>query len=131
MLVHHGFGGMLSHLSSSESAPPLYYVLVWVWTQGLRRRARSAFARFSALAGTLTIPVLYAGGREISARVGLWAAALATFSPIMYYYSQEARAYALLVLFGAASHSSAGSARCGSPSGAAWRWWAARRRSRC
>ena len=44
---------------------------------------------------------MFACGREISQRVGLWAAALATFSPAMYYYSQEARAYALLVLFSA------------------------------
>ncbi len=100
ILVHRSFGGMLSHLSSSESAPPLYYVLAWAWTK-LFGTGALGFRSLSALAGTLTIPVVFACGREISQRVGLWAAALATFSPAMYYYSQEARAYALLVLFSA------------------------------
>ena len=36
-------------------------------------------------------------------RVGLWAAALAALSPALYYYSQEARAYALLILLSAAA----------------------------
>jgi hypothetical protein len=100
ILVHRSFGGMLSHLASSESAPPLYYVLAWAWTHVFGTGA-VGFRSLSALAGTLTIPVVYACGRETSERVGLWAAALATFSPAMYYYSQEARAYALLVLFSA------------------------------
>jgi mannosyltransferase len=102
ILVHRSFGGMISHLASSESAPPLYYVLAWVWTHVFGTGA-IGFRSLSALAGTLTIPVVYASGREISQRVGVWAAALATFSPAMYYYSQEARAYALLVLFSAAA----------------------------
>jgi hypothetical protein len=102
ILVHRSFGGMLSHLASSESAPPLYYVLAWAWTHVFGAGA-VGFRSLSALAGTLTIPIVYACGREISERVGLWAAALTTFSPAMYYYSQEARAYALLVLFSAAA----------------------------
>jgi mannosyltransferase len=102
VLVQRGFGGMLSHLSSSESAPPLYYVLIWGWTKVFGTGVLG-FRSFSATIGTLTIPVLYAAGREISARVGLWLAALATVSPIMYYYSQEARCYALLILFSAAA----------------------------
>lgn len=101
-LVHRGFGGMLSHLSSSESAPPLYYVLVWAWTKVFGSGVLG-FRSFSALIGTLTIPMLYAAGREVSARVGLWLAALATVSPIMFYYSQEARCYALLILFSVAA----------------------------
>lgn len=101
-LVHRGFGGMFSHLSSSESAPPLYYVLVWAWTKVFGGGVLG-FRSFSATIGTLTIPILYAVGREVSARVGLWLAALATVSPIMYYYSQEARCYALLILFSAAA----------------------------
>jgi len=101
-LVHRGFGGMLSHLSSSESAPPLYYVLAWIWTR-IFGNGPIGFRTLSALAGTLTIPVIWACGREISDRVAGWAAALAVVSPAMYYYSQEARAYALLILFCAAA----------------------------
>jgi mannosyltransferase len=100
LLVRRGFAGMLSHLSASESAPPLYYVLVWAWTKvfGL---GVIGFRSFSALVGTLTIPVMYLAGRRVSERVGLWAAALATVNPAMYYYSQEARCYALLIFFSA------------------------------
>jgi uncharacterized membrane protein len=102
ILVRRGFGGMLSHLSASESAPPLYYVLVWAWTKVFGIGV-VAFRSFSALAGTLTVPAMYAAGRRISTRVGMWAAALTIFSPAMYYYSQEARCYALLILFAAAA----------------------------
>ena len=102
ILVHRGFSGMLSHLSGSESAPPLYYTLVWAWTK-VFGAGPLAFRSFSALVGTLTIPVMYAAGKQISPRIGVWAAALATVSPAMYFYSQEARAYALMVLFSAAA----------------------------
>jgi mannosyltransferase len=100
VLVRRGFSGMLSHLSSSESAPPLYYILVWAWTK-LFGVGPLGFRSFSALVGALTIPVMYAAGRRISTRAGLWAAALATVNPAMYYYSQEARAYALVILLSA------------------------------
>jgi hypothetical protein len=102
ILVHRGFSGMLSHLTSSESAPPLYYILVWAWTKVFGAGA-IGFRSFSALVGTATIPVMYAAGREISPRTGAWAALLTTVSPSMYFFSQEARAYALLVLFSAAA----------------------------
>ena len=102
ILVQRGFTGMLSHLSSSESAPPLYYVLVWGWTKVFGVGVLG-FRSFSALAGTLTVPVMYLAGRHVSPRVGVWAAALTTFNPAMYYYSQETRSYALLILFSAAA----------------------------
>jgi 4-amino-4-deoxy-L-arabinose transferase-like glycosyltransferase len=100
VLVHRGFSGMLSHLSSSESAPPLYYVLVWAWTK-LFGAGAVGFRSLSALVGTLTVPVLYLAGRRVSERAGVWAAALAACNPAMYYYSQEARCYALLIFFSA------------------------------
>ncbi len=102
ILVHRGFSGMLSHLAKSESAPPFYYILVWAWTK-VFGAGPLAFRSFSALIGTLTIPVMYLAGRQLSPRIGVWAATLATVSPAMYFYSQEARAYALMVLFSAAA----------------------------
>jgi hypothetical protein len=101
-LVHRSFGSMISHLSSSESTPPLYYSLAWVWTR-IFGGGPLGFRTLSALAGTITIPLVWACGREVSDRVGGWAAALAVVSPAMYYYSQEARAYALLIMFCAAA----------------------------
>lgn len=102
ILVHRGFSGMLSHLAKSESAPPLYYILVWAWTK-VFGAGPLGFRSFSAFVGTLTIPVMYMAGRQLSPRIGAWAAVLATVSPAMYFYSQEARAYALMVLFSAAA----------------------------
>ncbi len=102
ILVHRGLGGLLSHLPSSESAPPLYYVLVWAWTKVFGAGVLG-FRSFSALIGTLTIPVMYLAARRISPRAGLWAAGLTVVNPAMYYYSQEARAYALLILLSAAA----------------------------
>ncbi len=100
ILVQRGLGGLLRHISSSETTPPLYFVLAWGWTKVFGTSV-FAYRSLSALAGTLTIPVVYLAGREISTRVGVWAAALTTVSPVMYYYSQEARSYALLILFSA------------------------------
>jgi hypothetical protein len=122
-LVDRGFGGMLSHLSSSESTPPLYYVLVWLWTQVFGGGVL-AFRSFSALAGVLTVPVLYAAGRQISPRAGFWAGALTALSPIMYYYSQEIRSYALLILFCAAAFLCWQRALA-QPDGRRLAWWAA------
>jgi mannosyltransferase len=100
VLVRRSFGGMLSHLTSSESAPPLYYVLVWLWTRILGV-GPLGFRSFSALVGTITVPVMYLAGRTISPRAGVLAALLTTVSPVMFYYSQESRTYGLLVLFAA------------------------------
>ncbi len=102
LLVHRGLGGMLSHLSQSESTPPLYYVLVWAWTK-VFGAGPVGFRSMSALVGTITIPVMYLAGREISTRVGVWAALLTTLSPSMFFFSQQARAYGLLVLLSAAA----------------------------
>src|ERR1700677_831612 len=103
ILVHRGFSGMLSHLAKSESTPPLYYILVWAWSK-VFGAGPVGFRSMSALIGTVTIPVMYLAGREISQRVGVWAAVLTTLSPSMYFFSQEARAYGLLVLFCAAAY---------------------------
>jgi hypothetical protein len=100
VLVQRGFSGMLSHLAKSESAPPLYYVIVWGWTKVVGA-GPLGFRSLSALAGTATVPVMYLAARRLSTRAGLWAAALTAFNPAMYYYSQEARTYALLILFSA------------------------------
>lgn len=100
LLVQRGFGGLLSHIATSETTPPLYFVTVWAWTKALGTSV-FAYRSLSALAGTLTIPVIYLAGRWVSPRVGVWAAALTAVNPAMYYYSQEARSYALLILFSA------------------------------
>ncbi len=60
---------------------------------------RRPCARFSALAGVLTVPVAFAAARRLfSPRAGVILAALVACNPLLIWYSQEARSYALLVL---------------------------------
>jgi mannosyltransferase len=95
-IVRHSFGGVFDAVRRTESTPPLYYYLAWLWRQ-LFGTSEAGLRSLSALFGTATVPVSYAAVRELfSRRAGLLCAALVTFSPLMIWYSQEARAYALL-----------------------------------
>jgi mannosyltransferase len=97
------FDHMLHEVKSSESNPPLYYVLAWGWAR-LFGRDEWGIRSLSALVGTLTVPVGYAIGRQLSGRrVGLILMAILAFDPMLIWYSQEARSYALLIFFGALS----------------------------
>src|SRR3954447_17819311 len=97
-VLHPGLGATLREIPSSEAAPPLYYVLAWLWTK-LFGISEVGLRSLSALFGTATVPVAYAiGARLVSRRTGLLAAAAVAVSPLLVWYSQEARAYALLVL---------------------------------
>jgi mannosyltransferase len=97
------FGQMLHEVKSSESNPPLYYVLAWGWARAFGRD-EWGIRSLSALLGTLTVALGYPIGRQLaSRRVGLILAALLAFNPMLIWYSQEARSYALLVFFGALS----------------------------
>jgi uncharacterized membrane protein len=98
-----GFGHAMDAVGFSESAPPLYYALAWLWTQ-VTGTSEWGLRSLSALAGVATIPVAYLVGRELrGARTGLLAAALVAVNPMLLWYSQEARAYSLLGLFCALS----------------------------
>jgi hypothetical protein len=97
------FGHMLHEVKASESNPPLYYVLAWGWARAFGRD-EWGIRSLSALAGTLTVPLGYPIGRGLaSRRVGLILTGLLAFNPMLIWYSQEARSYALLVFFGALS----------------------------
>ena len=94
-----GFGHAMDAVGFSESAPPLYYALAWFWTQ-VAGTGEWGLRSLSAVAGVATIPVAYLIGRELrGARAGVVAAALVAVNPMLLWYSQEARAYALLALF--------------------------------
>lgn len=98
-----GFGHAMDAVGFSESAPPLYYAVAWLWTQ-VTGTSEWGLRSLSAVAGVATIPVAYLVGRELrGARTGLLAAALVAVNPMLLWYSQEARAYSLLGLFCALS----------------------------
>jgi mannosyltransferase len=102
-LLDRGFGDMLGEIPDSESTPPLYYVLAWVWAQAFGL-GEVGLRSFSALIGTAVVPVAWLAARElVSRRAALAVAALAAVNPLLVWYSQEARSYALLLLLGTLS----------------------------
>ena len=103
LLVHFSPGKMLGLIPQTESTPPLYYCVAWAWAR-IFGYGEVGLRSLSALAGVALIPVVYgAGSKLVSRRAGLIVAALAACSPLLIWYSQEARSYELLALLTALS----------------------------
>jgi hypothetical protein len=97
LLVHFSPGNMIGLIPQTESTPPLYYCVAWVWAR-VFGYGEAGLRSLSAVAGVLTIPVAFgAADRLISRRAGLIAAALTACNPLLIWYSQEARSYSMLV----------------------------------
>ena len=76
--------------------PPFYYLSLYLW-QMLTGSSEFALRFFSLLWGVLCIPLLYVFVKRLaSERLAVLAALLATLSPFMVAYSQEARMYTML-----------------------------------
>ncbi|HEV7400203.1 MAG TPA: glycosyltransferase family 39 protein [Solirubrobacterales bacterium] len=102
-ILRDGFWHAMEAVGFSESAPPLYYALAWLWTQ-VTGTGEAGLRSVSALAGVATVPVAYLLGAQLSGRrAGIVAAALVAVNPMLLWYSQEARAYALFALLTALS----------------------------
>lgn len=92
---------LLTTLPLTDANPPLFYLLEWGAVR-LFGRGDFGLRALSAIAGTLTLPVLYAIGVTVaSRRAGLIAAALGAVQPMLWWYSQEARVYAVFTLLSA------------------------------
>lgn len=86
---------VLDGVAETESTPPLYYALAWLWTQ-VTGLGELGLRSLSALAGAATVGLVAALGRLSGVRHGdLAAGALAAVSPFLVWFSTEARAYAL------------------------------------
>lgn len=97
-LVIQPFGHMLTIVADTENTPPLFYVLTSAVTD-LVGTGEVGLRLVSALSGTATIGVAFLGGRELSGdRAGLVAAGLVATNPMLVWFSQEARSYALVIL---------------------------------
>jgi hypothetical protein len=98
LLVHFSPGKMLGLIPQSESTPPLYYCVAWIWVR-IFGYGEAGLRSLSALAGVATVPVAFGIGRKLLSRRGaLIAAGLTACNPFLIWYSQEARSYSLLVL---------------------------------
>lgn len=102
-LLKLGVPDLLSELPKSESTPPLYYLLARAWTVPFGD-GEVGLRSLSALCGTAAVPVIWAAARELcGTRAAHAAAILAAVSPLLVWFSQEARSYALLTLLSALS----------------------------
>jgi mannosyltransferase len=101
IVLHRSLFTTLHKVYATESTPPFYYLLAWGWSKffgtgewGLRS--------LSALFGVATIPVAFLIGRRLAGNgAGAVTAALTSVCPVLIWYSQEARSYALLILLSA------------------------------
>lgn len=98
-----GLGQTMHRVWTGESTPPLYYLLAWGWSH-LFGVGEVGLRSLSALFGVATVPVAALAGRElVGRRTGVAIAALVAVNPVLVWYSQDARAYALLVLLSTAA----------------------------
>lgn len=96
--------GVWDATSATESTPPVYYLLVWLWLKLTDTGSAAGLRAVSVIAGTLTVPVAAAAIRGFGARrVALAGAGLAAISPILVDDGIYARSYAVLVLVSALS----------------------------
>ncbi len=100
-VIHADFFRSMGVVFRGERSPPLYYVLIWLWSR-VWGTGVIAVRSLSAVFGTITVVLAYLAGRELaSRRAGLVAALLVALNPYLIWYSQEARSYGALVMFGA------------------------------
>ena len=79
----------------SDTSPPLYYLLLNVWTR-LLGTSDAALHGFSVLWSLLTLPLLWLLGRRVAgSREAALACLLFALAPISLYYSVEGRMYAM------------------------------------
>lgn len=86
--------------AAADIHPPLYYYLLHIWTP-LVGQSEFAVRWLSVAIGTLLPLLTYRVGRLYRNEAGLLAAFFVAVSPILVYYSQEARMYILMASLGA------------------------------
>lgn len=91
------FMKMFRYHMETDTAPPLYMILQHFFTLFLKQD-EFGVRFFVALTGTLSVTSIYFLGKKFSVRTGVLAALLLAVSYNAIYFSQEARAYSLLIL---------------------------------
>lgn len=90
-------GQIWTNMAAGEFNPPLFFIIQHFMI--MIGNTEIALRIMPALFGIATIPVIYLVGKEFMDKyVGLIIAAAFTLSPFLVVYSQEARAYSLLLL---------------------------------
>ena len=93
--------GIVAHLRDVETSPPLYFILNKIWAL-LFGESYVALRLAAVLPGALSVPAIYVCARRWGLGVW-WGVALMVWvalHPLLYFQSQQARHYALLLLLG-------------------------------
>ncbi len=103
-VIHPSLFDTFATVPKSESTPPLYYLVAWLWSRPFGT-GEVWLRSLSALAGTASIVVVYLASvaLPLPRRSALIAAAIVAVSPVLIWFSQDARAYALVFLLSALS----------------------------
>lgn len=97
-VVDGSLAGVWRGVADLETTPPLYYLLAWGWTQLVstgeaQLRLLSALFAVGAVWLSMRTALLVAGRAAMA-----WTGAFLAVSPMLVWFGQEARAYALLLL---------------------------------
>lgn len=88
----------IPHLLLRDGSPPLWYLLLHVWTGAFGTSATATHA-LSLVFGLATVPVGWLVGRRLFGTRAAWfVAALAAVSPFVTYFARETRMYSLVVV---------------------------------
>ncbi|HWI22294.1 MAG TPA: glycosyltransferase family 39 protein [Baekduia sp.] len=99
-IASHGLTDIPSILRQ-DGSPPLYYMLLHVWTSLVGGDGESRTHLLSLIFALLMVPAAYWSGNSLFDRRTGWAcAALATVNPFLTFYAQETRMYSLVALLG-------------------------------
>ena len=97
-------GDVWTAVGDTESTPPLFYALEWLMVQVTGSASDAVLRLVPALAGVLTAPMAYIAVRPFAGRTVATATCwICAVSPVLVWYSLDARAYSLLVLLGLVS----------------------------
>ncbi len=122
---HASAGGVWHAIAATESTPPLYYYLTWLWVTLTGDASAAAIRMVSVLAGVATVPVAFLAMRRfVGDGLSLVVAWLCAINPLLLEYGIYARSYALLVFVTMLSIWALG-ALLERPSGKRWALWAA------
>ncbi|MDD3345852.1 MAG: glycosyltransferase family 39 protein [Candidatus Omnitrophica bacterium] len=93
-------GDVTNSLLDTDTHPPLYFWIIYAWRRFFGN-GPFALRFFSVLVGTLSIFLSYKLGEYLfNRRTGIFCALFSAFSPFSVIYSQEARAYSLIMAIG-------------------------------
>jgi 4-amino-4-deoxy-L-arabinose transferase-like glycosyltransferase len=89
---------IITHFTPSDFHPPFYYIFMRLWTR-IFGISEIALRIPSVIFSLITVYIVYLIVKKINIKAALWASALVAFNPLLIYYAQETRMYAMTTMF--------------------------------